>query len=47
MDQAHLPLFARFLEIEEGHVNLVQAEMDSLNGLGTWFDVLEVSFEAG
>ena len=47
MDQAHLPLFSRFLEIEEGHVNLVQAEMDSLNGIGTWFDVLEVSFEAG
>ncbi len=42
----HRELFARFLEIEDGHVNLVQAEIDSLSGLGTWFDVLEVSFEA-
>lgn len=38
-------LFARFLEIEDAHVNLVQAEIDSVSGLGTWFDVLEVSFE--
>jgi len=47
LEPEHRPLFARFLEIEGGHVNLVQAEIDSLNGIGTWFDVLEVSFEAG
>ena len=35
-------LFERFVEIEEGHVAIVQAEMDSLTGTGVWFDVLEV-----
>jgi len=40
-------LFQPFVEIEEGHVTIVQAEMDALNGTGTWFDLLEVSFEAG
>ncbi len=36
------PLFERFVEIEEGHVAMVQAEIDSLTGTGAWFDVLEV-----
>ncbi len=44
---AHRPLFERFLEIEAGHVTLVQAEIDSLNGNGAWFDVLEISLEGG
>lgn len=35
-------LFEHFVEIEEGHLALVQAEMDSLTGNGAWFDVLEV-----
>jgi rubrerythrin len=35
-------LFERFVEIEEGHVAIVQAEMDSVAGTGAWFDVLEV-----
>lgn len=35
-------LFERFVEIEEGHVAIVQAEMDSVTGTGAWFDVLEV-----
>ena len=35
-------LFQRFVEIEEGHLAIVQAEMDSLTGSGAWFDVLEV-----
>ena len=35
-------LFQRFVEIEEGHVAIVQAEMDSVTGNGAWFDVLEV-----
>ena len=47
VETSHRSLFERFLEIEAGHVNLVQAEIDSLNGVGTWFDILEVSFEAG
>ncbi len=31
----------------EDRIGELQAEIDSLNGVGTWFDVLEVSFEAG
>jgi rubrerythrin len=40
-------LFARFLEIEEGHVAIVQAEIDSVQGMGFWFDVMEFNLEAG
>jgi len=35
-------LFERFVEIEEGHVAIVQAEMDSVTSNGAWFDVLEI-----
>ena len=35
-------LFQRFVEIEDGHVAIVQAEMDSVTGNGVWFDVLEI-----
>lgn len=41
------PMFARFLEIEAGHLAIVQAEIDSLNGMGTWFDIMEFDLEAG
>ncbi|MBN2321626.1 MAG: hypothetical protein JXR49_21285 [Acidobacteria bacterium] len=40
-------LFSRFLEIEEGHVAIVQAEMDSVQGMGFWFDMQEFNLEAG
>ena len=40
-------LFKRFVEIEEGHVAIVQAEMDSLTGNGWWFDTFEVQLEGG
>jgi len=40
-------LFERFLEIEDGHVTIVQAELDSVQGLGFWFDVMEFQLEAG
>jgi rubrerythrin len=33
--------FARFVEIEEGHVAIVQAEIDAASGMGYWFDVRE------
>ncbi len=33
--------FQRFLEIEDGHLGLVQAEIDALNGPGYWFDFQE------
>ncbi len=38
-------LFERFLEIEEGHVAIVQAEIDSVSGLGYWFDHQEFRLE--
>jgi len=40
-------LFSHFLEIEEGHVAIVQAEIDSVQGMGFWFDVMEFDLEAG
>jgi rubrerythrin len=39
-------LFSRFLEIEQGHVAIVQAEMDSVTKLGFWFDIQEFRLEA-
>jgi rubrerythrin len=39
-------MFKRFVEIEEGHLAIVQAELDSVTGLGFWFDVQEFRFEA-
>lgn len=41
------PLFARFLEIEEGHLAIVQAERDAVEGNGFWFDMAEFDLEAG
>jgi rubrerythrin len=38
-------LFARFVEIETGHALIVQAEIDSITGLGFWFDVPEFRLE--
>ncbi len=43
-DQA---LFEPFWEIEQGHVTVVQAEIDSLRGLGYWYDFSEFDLEAG
>lgn len=40
-------LFDKFLEIEEGHVAIVQAELDAVQGMGFWFDVMEFDLEAG
>ena len=37
--------FERFCEIEEGHLNLVQAEMDAITRTGVWFDFLEFDLE--
>jgi rubrerythrin len=41
------PLFERFVEIEEGHQKIVQAEIDSVSGLGFWFDMQEFDIAAG
>jgi len=40
-------LFKRFLEIEVGHQAIVEAEMNSVKGLGVWFDMDEFRLEAG
>lgn len=39
-------LFGPFIDIEEGHVAIVQAEIDALTGTGAWFDVLEIDLES-
>jgi len=46
LPEADRKMFDRFLDIENGHVAIVQAELDSLSGLGYWFDVQEFSLEA-
>jgi len=38
-------LFQRFLEIEDGHQAIVQAELDYLNKTGTFFDFQEFNLE--
>jgi rubrerythrin len=40
-------LFERFVEIEEGHQAIVQAEIDSVSGTGVWFDTKEFNLELG
>ena len=40
-------LFQRFVEIEEGHAAIVQAEIDAVGGMGFWFDVQEWRFTDG
>lgn len=39
-------LFHRFLEIEDGHVAIVQAEIDNAGNWGFWFDTPEFRLEA-
>jgi len=39
------PLFERFVEIEQGHQAIVQAEMNAVAGNGYWFDMPEISME--
>lgn len=39
-------LFTKFLGIEDGHLELVQAQLDSVLGTGFWFDVMEFRLEA-
>jgi rubrerythrin len=40
------PLFERFVDIEQGHQAIVQAEMNAVAGNGYWFDMAEISMEA-
>ena len=39
-------LFSKFIDIEDGHLDLVQAQLDSVLGTGFWFDVMEFRLEA-
>jgi rubrerythrin len=39
-------LFERFVEIEEGHKAIVQAQIDYVTGMGFWFDIAEFRLEA-
>lgn len=45
MPEERRGLFRRFLEIEEGHKAVVQAEIDAVEGFGFWFDAQEFSME--
>jgi rubrerythrin len=47
LDREGREFFAPFLVIEEGHVALVQSEIDVLAGTGFWFDMQEFSLEMG
>ena len=38
-------MFARFLEIEAGHIAIVQAELDYISQTGYWFDFKEFDME--
>ena len=38
-------MFARFLEIEDGHIATVRAELDYLSHTGYWFDFQEFDLE--
>lgn len=39
-------MFTRFVEIENDHLQLVQAELDYITGSGFWFDFAEIDMEA-
>ncbi|MBN1241814.1 MAG: ferritin family protein [Spirochaetales bacterium] len=45
LPEASRPLFARFLEIEEGHTRIVRAELDLVSRSGHWFDIREFDLE--
>jgi rubrerythrin len=38
-------VFRRILEEEQGHYDLIQAEIDNINGSGFWFDVQEFNMD--
>ncbi|MBL0715346.1 MAG: ferritin family protein [Desulfosarcina sp.] len=38
-------MFTRFLEIEDGHIAIVQAELDYISHNGFWFDIQEFDME--
>jgi rubrerythrin len=40
-------VFSQFLKIEDGHLELVAAQLDAVLGWGFWFDTREFDLEAG
>jgi rubrerythrin len=42
----HRPMFARFLEIEDNHIEMVQFELDHLTHTGFWFGYEEFDMES-
>jgi len=47
MDGSARQMFAQFLDIEKGHINAVQAELDYLSQTGYWFGFQEFDQEDG
>jgi rubrerythrin len=45
MPSENRPFFARFLEIENNHVNAVQFELDYMSKTGYWYDFKEFDME--
>ncbi len=44
-DQAARNIFGRLIEMEEAHVEIIQAEIDSITGSGFWFGISEITLE--
>jgi rubrerythrin len=38
-------IFKRIYDEEQGHYDLIQSEIDSINGNGFWFDVQEFQMD--
>ncbi|MFH1812215.1 MAG: ferritin family protein [Pseudomonadota bacterium] len=47
LDAEGQAMFRRFVEIEDGHYAIVQAQMDAISGNGFWFDSMEFNLEMG
>jgi rubrerythrin len=47
LDEEGQRLFEQFVEIEEGHQAIVQAEIDCVTGSGFWFDMGDIRLESG
>ncbi len=47
LDDTGKQMFGRFMEIEEAHYDMVQAQIDALTGMGYWYDFMEFDLEAG
>ncbi|MDK9698876.1 MAG: ferritin family protein [bacterium] len=44
-DVAARGIFGRLVEMEQAHVDLIQAEIDSITGSGYWFGISEITLE--